>query len=160
MKKFFLIFFVLTFALPVFAQKTPVRITPTQIISTHNNEIETGDWLKFEIVNDVYINDKIYLKKQTPIYGFVDFIHPNGWAGDKAEIKIKTFETEDVNGKKVIINYPFNLKENKELVSDSKEWVIEFISEIPILSNLIFVIRGSELYIEPDTKVFNIFIEP
>lgn len=159
MKKFFLLFFVLIFALPAFALKIPVRITPTQIISTHSDEIETGDWLKFEIVNDVYVNDKIYLKKQTPIYGFVDFFHPNGWAGDKAEIKIKTFETRDINDEKVTINYPLDIKENKELVSDTKEWIIEFISEIPILSNIIFVIRGSEIYIEPDTNVFNIFIE-
>lgn len=134
----------------VFAQKIPVRITPSQIISTKADEVEIGDWLNFVVVSDVYLNNKIYIKKGTPIIGFVDFVHPNGWAGDNAEIKFKTFKTTDINKNLITINYPLNLDGNTLKANDTKQylsWV------------LTIVIRGSEIYIEPDTKVFNIFIE-
>lgn len=134
----------------VFAEKIPVKITPIEIISTNNDEIEIGDWINFAIVNDVYIDNKIYLRKGTPIIGFVDFFHPNGWAGDNAEIKFKTFKTTDKNDKTVTINYPLNISGNTMKATDIKQYISWVVT--------IFV-RGSEIYVEPDAKIFNIFIE-
>lgn len=150
MKKM-IIMALLTFALmpqAAFAEKTPVRIAPAQIISTHHDEVEVGDWIKFSTVNDVYVNEKLYIKKDTPILGAVDFFQPNGWAGDNAEIKFKKFVTTDVSGKKVNIVSPVEIKGNAK-ANDIKQYVAWVLSTI---------IRGSEIYIEPDTKSFNIFI--
>lgn len=154
MKKLFLLFCLLMISgiQTANAEKIPVKITPAQIISTHHDEIETGDYINFETAKDVYINNKLYIRKNTPVIAFVDFFHPNGWVGDSAEIKINSFETLDVNGKNVSINYPFVIDGNSLKVNDVKQYLVR------IASILIFV-RGSEIYIEPDTKVFNIFIE-
>lgn len=145
---FILLFFLLT--TPTFAEKTPVKIAPAQIISTNHDEIEVGDWVNFETVNDVYVNGNLYIKKNTPLYGFVDFVHPNGWVGDSAEVRFKIFETSDLNGKKVIINYPLILNGN-----NSKNNAVKQYFAIVFLR----LIRGAEMCVEPDTKIFNIFIE-
>lgn len=152
MRKIFIIFLVLltTFFSKVYAEKIPVTISPLQLISTNHDEIETGDYISFVVVNDVYLHDKLYIKKGTIIEGFVDFCHPNGWAADSAEININSFETNDINDKKVVINYPFELKGNNLKDSCIKQRCSCFFTSL---------IRGSEIYIEPDTYVFNIFIE-
>lgn len=151
MKKSLLLIIFLVSSLQVaFAEKIPVKITPAQIITTDHDEIEVGDRINFTIVNDIYINDKLYLEKGTPIYGKVDFFHPNGWAGDNADIKLVDFKTTDINDKTVVINYPLNINGNTLKANDIKQY-ISWITTI--------LIRGSEINIEPDTKVFNIFIE-
>lgn len=132
------------------AEKIPVKITPLQLISTHHDEIETGDYITFVVVNDVYANGNLYIKKGTLVDAFVDFFHPNGWAGDNAEIKINSFETTDVNGKKLTINYPIDMNGNNLKHNDIKQYLSW------VFTNLI---RGSEICIEPDTNIYNIFIE-
>lgn len=131
------------------AEKIPVKITPTQIVSTNHDEINIGDWVGFEIVNDVYLDDKLYIKKGTPIYGFVDFVHPNGWGGDCAEIKFKTFKTIDAEGKKITLNSFLDLQGKCSKGNDLKQSTAFLITGI---------VRGSEIYFEPDTKTFNIFL--
>jgi len=138
------------------AEKIPVRIAPTQVISTHHDELEVADWISFEIVNDIYINDKLYIRKATPIYGCVDFFKPNGWVGDSAEIYFKNFETKNIEGKKITINYPLKLNGNSLKANDLKQLLSW---ELPsILSSYFILIRGSEIFIEPDTRTFNLFI--
>lgn len=151
MKKYFLLtIFLILFSHAAFAEKISVRIEPAQIISTHHDETEIGDWIEFKAVNDVYISDKLYIKKGTPVWGFVEFFHPNGWAGDSAEIQFKTFKTTDVNREKITINYPLVISGNSLKANDIKQY---------ISWELTSFLRGSEIYIEPDKKVFNLFIE-
>lgn len=151
MKKIIILF--LTFFVSiscVYAEKIPVRITPTQIISTVHDEIQLGDWVDFEIMNDVYADGKMYLKKGTLIIGVVDFVHENGWVKDKAEIRFKTFYTKDINDKKVEIDYPLALTQKILVKNNVKKLTFQEIESL---------IRGQEIYIEPDTVFFNIFIE-
>jgi hypothetical protein len=151
MKKLLLLAFILissTFQ-SASAEKIPVKIASIEVISTHHDETEIGDWINFEIVNDVYTDDKLYLKKGTQISGFVDFYHPNGWAGDSAEVKFKKFETTDENNKKITINYPINVNGCRLKSNGMKQY---------LFWTIVSVIRGSEIYIEPDTKTFNIFL--
>lgn len=151
MKKFLLLFLVLICSLQaVHAEKIAVRITPAEIISTNQDEIEMGDWVSFRVVNNVYVADKLYIKKGTPIFGFVDFFHPNGWAGDSAEIKFKLFKTIDTNGEKVTIHYPLNINSNNKKPKDIKQY---------FSLKVLIILRGTEIYIEPDEQVFNLFIE-
>lgn len=155
-KKIIFTFLLFVFALPVFAQKIPVKITPIQIISTNHDEIEVGDKITFEVVNDVYKDNKLFIKKGSTIKGVVDFVHPNGWFGDAANIKLLNFSTADVNDKKVEISYPVNIK-GGIVRSETKQYWINYASIT--VSALGVLIRGSEIFVEPDTKVFNIFIE-
>lgn len=152
MKKLLLLslIFVMSMFQTAFAEKIAVKITPIQVISTNKDEIELGDWIGFELVNDVYKDDVLYLKKGSKVIGIVDFFHPNGWAGDAADIKFKNFSTIDVNNKKVDIVYPLNINGNVTMTTDMKQRIMK----APFA-----LFRGSEIYIEPDTTIYNIFIE-
>ena len=157
MKKFLIILTcVLFFATPAFAEKIPVRIEPSETVSTHHDEIELGDTLKFSIAYDVYVNDKLYLKAGTPVYSMIEFFHQNGWAGDAAEIRLSKFNTTTVDNQKISINYPIIINGNNSKANDTKQ----FISTLfyPFETLMAFV-RGSEICIEPDQKAFNLFIE-
>jgi len=177
-KKIFLSFLIYSFfVLPSYAEKIPVKIEPIQIISTHHDEIEIGDFINFEIVKDVYLNDNLYIKKNTPIKGLVDFVHPNGWGGDSADIVFKTFYTTDVNDKKVTISYPLEINgktemansirsvSNKGATSVGPRVILRYFPlKLPVvhlqyLNYLGFVVRGAEISVEPDTTIYNIFIE-
>lgn len=71
------------------SENTPIKIKPDQKISTCYDEIEVGDKIKFSTVKDVYKNGKLYIKKDTPIYGTVDYVSENGWSYDNAQIDFK-----------------------------------------------------------------------
>ena len=143
-----LFLFVIIFAIPAFAEKIPVKIAPSEVISTEHDEVEVGDWIEFAIVKDIYLGNEVYLPKDTTILGLVDFVHPNGWGGDCAEIKFSTFKTIDVNNEKITINYPLKISGTGSTSNDIKQYC----------SVLLKLLRGSEIFIEPDTKAFNIFI--
>lgn len=134
---------------PAFAEKIPVKIAPIHEITTYKDKIEVGDLIPFQTVNDVYVGDKLYIPKYSAIFGKVDFLHSNGWGGDAAEVKLKYFYVNDVNGKRITIDYPLIIKGNCSRSNDIKQYV----------SMVIYIIRGAEVYVEPDTISFNIFIE-
>lgn len=152
MKKILILFFTLflTCFSATYAEKVPLKITPIQIIKTDKDDVQLGDWVDFATVNDVYLNNELYIKKGTPVIAVVDFVHENGWVKDNAEIRFKTFYTTDIKQNKIEINFPFNLTQ-RLLVKDDVKKLIGL--------ELINTIRGSEVYIEPDTKTFNIFFD-
>ena len=134
--------------LPVFAEKIPVKIKPAQTISTNHDEIEVGDKLKFTTVNDVYVDDKIYIKAGTNVYGVVDFLHNNGWTGDYAEIKLNEFITQNINGEKIVLKYPIDIKGSNKTNCKIKTFLLD----------ISLLIRGAEINIEPNSTYINIFI--
>jgi hypothetical protein len=178
-KKIFLTFLIcLFFTLPSFAEKIPVKIEPIQVISTNYDEVEVGDYINFEVVKDVYVNDDLYIKKHTHAKGLVDFVHPNGWGGDSADIVFKTFYTTDIKDKKVTISYPLEINGKAEMGNSIRRISDERITTVApraiphffpnfrlpyigwgYLNYVGFVIRGSEIFVEPDTTIYNIFIE-
>ncbi len=76
-KKVIFMFLLFVFAVPAYAEKIPVKIAPVQIISTNHDEIEVGDKITFEVVNDVYKDNKLFIKKGSTVKGTIDFVHPN-----------------------------------------------------------------------------------
>lgn len=103
MKKIILLLCLILCGNAALADKYPVKLLPAQKIATTHDEIETGDSIKFVTANDVYKNDKLYIKAGTPVIGIVDYIDENCWCGDNAEIQLKQFKTTDINGKTVNI---------------------------------------------------------
>lgn len=159
---YFLILMII-FALPVCAEKIPVKIAPIQIISTHDDQIEVGDKLDFETVNDIYCDNNLIIKKGTKVIGFVDFFHQNGWGGDSAEIKLKRFQTKDVNEKTINFESKLVIKGSQNSGS-TKGCAIIYSSFHNLISwgegfSILGLIRGSEVFVEPDTTIYNIFIE-
>lgn len=167
MKKLILLLGLIMTAMPVFAEKVPVKIAPTRVISTHNDEVEIGDKINFEIAKDVYADKKLYIKQGTKIVGIVDYLTENGWVADNAEIQFKRFYTTDVDGKGVKIEYPLTIDGRKERGDSIKNTALE---NHPHLHSVIipvkhfyygvgYAFRGAEIYVVPDTKTFNLFME-
>lgn len=151
MKKIILILCILVFSAQIAnAEKLPVKITPAQVISTHHDETEVGDWIKFKVVNDIYYNEKLYINKNTIVTGIVDSVHDNGILADNAEIVFKHFSLRDVNNKLVKINYTLTLnRDNADCYGLGYK--------IKKYSGFIF--KGNEIYVKPETTIYNIFLE-
>lgn len=149
-KKTFLILICLFISNQIgFSKQIPVKITPKQIITTKNDATDVGDWIKFKIVNDVYDeNNKLILKKGDELVGTVDFVHPNGWAGDAAEIKIKHF-THHAKDKKLNYESLVCIKGKPSQPSKMKRF----------FETLSTAIRGSEIFVTQDSDTFDLFID-
>lgn len=149
-KIIFLSLLIFLFSQSAFAAKIPMKISPIQLISTEHDEVEIGDWVKFTVVNDIYVDNKLYIPKNSYLFGIVDFIHPNGWMGDSAQITFKEFYTKDTLNNKVTIYSPLVIDGMIKEINDYKQFLKALGSCLT---------RGREIYIEPDEKVYNIFIE-
>ena len=150
MKKIIFILCLLIFSTQTaFAEKIPVKITPIQIISTHNDEIEVGDWIKFKVLNDVYCNDNIYINKDTIVTGIVDNVHENGIIADSTEIVFKKFMLRNANNDLITINYTLILSRDNALCYSFWDKLARYIGVI---------FRGNEIRIKPETTTYNIFL--
>lgn len=152
MKNIILILTIILTITPVFAEKIPVIINPAQIITTTHDEIETGDIIRFKTKQDVYKNNKLFIKKDSPVIGIVDYLNENGWGHDNAQIDIKTFKTRDVNDNLLILNSPLYINGFELLKYKSKRFAQFF--------NYIGTWRGKEVDIKPNDNVrFTIWYE-
>lgn len=135
------------------SEDTPIRITPSQKISTCYDEIEVGDRIKFNTVKDIYKNGKLYIKKDTPIYGLVDYVSDNGWSYDNAQIDFKKFQTKTVNGKIITINSPLSIN-GFDILKFKSNRPAQFFNYCGI------IFRGKEIEITPEKEKieFNIWL--
>ena len=154
MKRLFLILsLILLSSNAVFAEKLPIKIAPAENISTAYDQIELGDYLKFKVVNDVYYNNQIFIKKDTPILVKVDFLSDNGWVSDNAEIDSQHFITKDATGKKIA--FESNLSINGfELLKTKGNRFAQFFNYIGSIA------RGKEIDIKYgiDNPIFTIWM--
>lgn len=135
-------------------EKLSVKIRPAEFISTCHDEIQTSDIIRFMTVNDIYANKKIYIKKDTPVIGYVDYVQENGWDYDNAEISIKKFKTRDVNHNIVEINSPISIN-GFEILKYKNNRTAQFFNYIGV------VFRGKEIEIIPEKEdkiFFNIWV--
>lgn len=136
------------------SEDTPVKIKPAQHITTCYDEIEIGDKIKFTTVKDVYKNGKLYIKKDTPILGVVDYVNDNGWSYDNAQIDIKYFKTKTADGNMITIESPVSIN-GFEILKYKGNRPAQFFNYCGI------AFRGKEVEIKPekDKIEFNIWIK-
>ncbi len=151
MKNLIIILLLLTVSIQaVYAEKIPIKITAAQEISTHKNEVEIGDWIKFKTVNDVYYNDNIFIKKDTPVTGIVDNIHENGIIADNAEITFKKFLLRNADDKLITINYTLVLSRNNSKCYTLSDKIAKYAG---------FILKGNEIRVKPNTTTYNLFFD-
>ena len=151
MKKIIFILCLLIFSTQTaFAEKIPVKITPIQIISTHNDEIEVGDWIKFKVLNDVYCNDNIYINKDTVVTGIVDSVHENGIIADNAEIVFKKFLLRNAKNDLITINYTLILNRDNVVCYSLGDKLAKYIGVI---------FKGNEIKVKPEATTYNLFLD-
>lgn len=135
------------------SEDTPIKIKPAQKISTCYDDIEVGDKIKFITAKDIYKNNKLYIKKGTPIYGLVDYVSENGWSYDNAQIDFKKFKTKDIKGNIITISSPLSINGFDTLQYKGKK-LAQFFNYCGI------VFRGKEVDIIPekDNIYFNVWL--
>ena len=150
MKKLFISLICLLIFAPIAnAEKLAIKITPTQIISTHNNEVEVGDWIKFKTVNDVFYKNKLLIKKDTPIVGVVDHVHENGLVADNAEIIFQTFYVRNVEKNLIKFNYPLYIGRRNSVCKTFGDKVKKY---------FLVIFKGNEVDVQPESTVYNLFL--
>ena len=135
------------------SEDTPIKIKPAQKISTCYDEIEVGDRIKFVTVKDIYKNGKIYIKKDTPIYGTVDYVSDNGWSYDNAQLDFKKFKTRTADGKIITISSPLSIN-GFDILQYKGKRIAQFFNYCGV------AFRGKEVEIIPekDNIQFNIWL--
>lgn len=141
--------FIFLFAPMANAEKISVKITPTQLISTHHNEVEIGDWIKFKTINDIYYKNNLFIKKDSQVVGIVDSIHENGLLADNAEISFKTFYVRDKENNLVKIDYPLLISRKNSVCKGLGDKTIKYVCVI---------FKGNEIKVEPESVTYNLFL--
>jgi len=149
-KLLFLVLIIIFIVQSANAEKLPIKITPIQEISTCKDEIEVGDWVKFKVLNDVYYNENIYIQKDTVVTGVVDSVHENGIIADNAEIKFKKFMLRDVKNNLLTINHTLVLNRDNFECYKFLDKMTKYVG---------FIFKGNEVYVKPETTVYNLFLE-
>jgi len=140
----------LSFAIYV-EEKIPIKIRPIDPITTTYDQVEVGDNIRFSVVDDVYVNDKLFITQDTEMYGIVDFVKENGWFGDNAEVEFRVFKVRNAQGKLTTFSSELSLDGFNTLRWYNPKWKRFF-----NYCSLIF--RGNEVDIHPDANpVFNIW---
>lgn len=82
------------------AEVVKVSIHSVNLITTKDG-LKIGQKVEFKVAKDVYKNDKIFIKKDTPIDAFIELISKAGRFGEPDEIEIGRFFTKDVKNNPV-----------------------------------------------------------
>lgn len=135
------------------SEDTPIKIRPAQKISTCYDEIEVGDRIKFTAVKDIYKNNKLYIKKDTPVYGIVDYVSDNGWSYDNAQVDFKKFKTRTADGNIITISSPLSIN-GFDILQYKGKRIAQFFNYCGV------AFRGKEVEIIPekDNVQFNIWL--
>ena len=133
-------------------EKIPIKISPLEPISTAYDETEVGDNIPFLVVEDVYKNGKLFIKKGVTMYGTVDFVKENGCLADHAEIEFKTFRVRNAQGKLSTFNSELLLTGLNTLKWYNPRWK-------RVINYCTMIFRGNEVDINPNNSepVFNIW---
>ncbi len=124
---------------------TPVRITPVKKITTSKKSLKVGSDVKFVTSRDVFENDALVIKRNTPVKGKVLSITPNKLMGLQAKMTMGEFETTDVFGETIPLKGEIKKEGNPHNT---------FISYLDFLA--VFV-RGGEVQVVPEEDYFIVF---
>lgn len=150
LKSFVICLFVFCiFQLPSEAKKYVIQITPEQVISTAHGNIKVDDIIEFSVTQDVFKNGTLFIRKETPVKASVSFVQDDAWVGDSSLLELSHFETTDVDGNPVIIDYGLKIK-GKYGISKPTDFIKYFCKSFVFYANLNY---------QPKEVLFNILLD-
>lgn len=156
MKKIVLVFvFIMLFQPQVISKEITVKIKPASKITTSDLLLKNGDDVEFIVSEDVFLNSKVYLKKDEKVDGIITELVNNNYILQPAELYIENFKTKNVNNVAVKLNGVIYKKGNEHQVFG------EILGIIPlgIGDILLSFVRGGEVQIKPEKDEFTIYLE-
>ena len=146
-KNFIYILIIFILGQAVFAKTIPVQIKPAVKVVTSGIKLQEGDNIPFVIVNDVFVNSKLYLKNGENVSGTITSLKSNNFLYEPAEIYIENFSTKDTTGNLVKLNGIIYKKGNDYGL------ITQFIP-FPC-----FAIKGGKVKFNPQKDVFTLYLE-
>lgn len=146
LKKIILSLILISLGLSSSAKEQVVTLYAPAKITTSDLTLTEGDNINFAISNDIYVNSKLFIKKDEKVTGLITSIEPNGFGCKEATIYSEHFKTKDVDGKEVKLGGIIYVK-------GRTHWM--FTQFIPVLPTFI---RGGEVQIEPN-DTFELLLE-
>lgn len=146
-KKILFLLIILIFGKPIFAKTIPVQIKPAVKVVTSGIKLQEGDNIPFVIINDVYIDSKLYLYGGEKVLGTITNLKQNNFLYEPAEIYIENFHTIDTTGKSVKLDGIIYKKGN------DFGMITQFIP-FPC-----FAIKGGQARLKPKKDVFTLYLE-
>lgn len=137
---------IISFGQAVLAKDIPVVIRSENVITTSSSKLQEGDKINFIVLQDVFVNSKLYLKSGTLVTGIITSIEDNDFLYKEASLYAENFITTDVNGQKIKLNGIVYKKGNDH-------WKLT--QFIPFAMG---ILRGGEVQIKPCNS-FTLFLE-
>lgn len=131
----------------VVAKEIPVKIKPITKITTANTNLQEGDNVNFEVVDDVLVNSHIYFKKGAEVVGEITSIEDNDYLYTPAKLYIEDFKARNTDGNMIKMNGAIFKAGNDH------SWLTQFIP-LPFV-----YLRGGEVQIKPKEDIFILFLK-
>lgn len=146
-KKLIITGIIVIFGQAIFAQTIPVSIKPTENITTSNPRLQEGDNLNFVVTEDVFLNSKIYLKKDETVSGTITSLEKKDFLYKPALIYVENFVTKNIHGQKIKLDGIIYKKGNDY-------WMITQFIPVPL-----FTLKGGEVKISPQKDIFTLYLK-
>lgn len=130
--------------------RIPIQLQITKKISTRDKDLYEGNIVEFRVVDNVYVKDKMLLKKGDIVTAKVKLIEPSGMNGIQFIITLGDFYSEKLNRDKLTFEYEKHGWNRTYIVLPIK-WALTILPPTGSLTNLI---KGGHSKITPRTKVF------
>ncbi len=152
--KLFLMMLSVAFLSPIFGQRTITldEGTVVQVVLDENltsNVSQVGDLVNLSIAEDVIVDNKIVLKKGSPVTGRVTEASGAKWAGQKGKLDFTIDYAKSEFGKNI------NLAANN--VAAGKSRMGGVIAAAAVNNPLLVLIKGKEITV-PKGKIFTTYV--
>lgn len=147
LKKVLLTGIILLLGQIILAQTIPVQIKPAEKITTANCNLQEGDFVNFVVKDDVFLNSKLYLKKDEPVIGVITSLKQNNFLYVPASLYMENFVTKNTLGQRVKLD---------GIVYKKGEDYWMFTQFIPFPC---FTLKGGNAKMRPNKDVFTLFLE-
>lgn len=146
-KKLFSLLILLIIGQISIAKEIPINIKSVGKISTSNVNLQEGDSVDFIITDDIFINSKLFFKKNEPVSGIITSLEENDYLYKPATLYIDNFVTKNTNGTEIKLKGIVYKKGNDH-------WMITQFIPFPCT-----FLRGGEVQIKPKKDVFTLILE-
>ena len=116
-------------------KKIPIQLKILENINSESKLIE-GQLLDFKVARDVIYNDKILVKRGTPVKTKVSIIITPGMNGIPASIIINNFEVQGLKSSKLTSSYEF-IGQDRCLLVFPLKWALTILPPTGSLTNFI-----------------------
>ena len=126
---------------------------------TSKNDVKLGQTVTFETTEDIYKNNKLFIRQKTPVTAYVELITKAGRYGDPDEIELGRFCTKDINNNAVEIDGTI-----RKQGADRGKWAkplyyIGISAPFPCAPLMLFYfVKGGKSKIK-ETEVFKLYYE-